>query len=159
MGLIAAGVEAHVMDRPGGIFVRRAEQVADEDRILLQSVARAIIPHPRGSLVGQGPRRGSAEVKVSRLVPTRNRRVEAAPDDLLPRDLILFNGLGGFTRDGCEYSIATLAGQTTPAPWVNVLANPNFGTVISESGLAYTWGENAHEFRLTPWHNDPVSDA
>ena len=47
----------------------------------------------------------------------------------------------------------------TPAPWVNVLANPHFGTVISESGLAYTWSENAHEFRLTPWGNDPVSDA
>ena len=47
----------------------------------------------------------------------------------------------------------------TPAPWVNVLANPHFGTVISESGLAYTWSENAHEFRLTPWSNDPVSDS
>ena len=47
----------------------------------------------------------------------------------------------------------------TPAPWVNVLANPEFGTLISESGGAYTWSENAHEFRLTPWHNDPVSDA
>ena len=46
----------------------------------------------------------------------------------------------------------------TPAPWVNVLANPLFGTVISESGMAYTWAENAHEFRLTPWYNDPVSD-
>ena len=44
----------------------------------------------------------------------------------------------------------------TPAPWVNVLANPNFGTVVSENGQAYTWSENAHEFRLTPWHNDPV---
>jgi cellobiose phosphorylase len=50
-------------------------------------------------------------------------------------------------------------GQTTPAPWANVLANPHFGTIVSESGGAYTWSENAHEFRLTPWHNDPVSDA
>jgi cellobiose phosphorylase len=40
-----------------------------------------------------------------------------------------------------------------------VIANSEFGTVISESGSAYTWGENAHEFRLTPWHNDPVTDA
>ena len=40
MGLIAAGIEAHVIDRPGGIFVRRAEQMSDEDRILLQTVAR-----------------------------------------------------------------------------------------------------------------------
>ena len=76
------------------------------------------------------------------------------------RDLILFdNGLGGFTPDGREYVITTAPGQATPAPWVNVLANPHFGTVVSESGAAYTWSENAHEFRLTPWHNDPVSDA
>ena len=54
--------------------------------------------------------------------------------------------------------ISTVQSQVTPAPWVNVLANPLFGTVISESGMAYTWAENAHEFRLTPWYNDPVSD-
>ena len=55
--------------------------------------------------------------------------------------------------------ITTTREQTTPAPWVNVLANPRFGTVISESGSANTWAENAHEFRLTPWNNDPVSDS
>ena len=55
--------------------------------------------------------------------------------------------------------ISTARGQVTPAPWVNVLANPHFGTVVSENGLAYTWSENAHEFRLTPWYNDPVSDS
>ncbi|MDP3260317.1 MAG: protein ndvB, partial [Thermodesulfovibrionales bacterium] len=69
------------------------------------------------------------------------------------------NGLGGFTPDGREYIITTTHGQVTPAPWVTVQANPLFGTVISESGLAYTWSENAHEFRLTPWHNDPVSGS
>jgi len=159
MGLIAAGIEAHVIDRPGGIFVRRAEQIADDDRILLQSVARAIISDRRGSLVEQVTRRGPAEVRLPRLVPTRNHHGEEHPQAPPSRDLILFNGLGGFTPDGSEYVITTVAGQATPTPWVNVLANPHFGTVISESGLAYTWGENAHEFRLTPWHNDPVSDA
>ena len=69
------------------------------------------------------------------------------------------NGLGGFTPDGREYVISLAPDQTTPAPWVNVLANPHFGTVISESGVAYTWSENAHQFRLTPWHNDPVTDS
>ncbi len=78
----------------------------------------------------------------------------------MPRhDLLFFNGLGGFTPDGREYIITTTPDQVTPAPWVNVLANPHFGTVISESGSAYTWAENAHEFRLTPWYNDPVSDT
>ena len=54
--------------------------------------------------------------------------------------------------------IILAAGQTTPAPWVNVIANAQFGTVVSEAGSAYTWAENSHEFRITPWHNDPVSD-
>ena len=158
-GLIAAGIEAHVMDRPGGIFVRRAEQIADEDRILLQSVARVIITDRRGSLVEQVGRRSLAEVRVPRLAPTRAHRAEPSLAHVPARDLVLTNGLGGFTPDGREYIVTMLAGQATPAPWSNVLANPDFGTVISESGLAYTWSENAHEFRLTPWHNDPVSDA
>ena len=160
MGLIAAGVEPHAMDRPGGIFVRPAEQISDEDRILIQSVARAIINDSRGTLAEQINRRGPVEVRVPRLKPTRRQRAELPAATGLPRsDLILFNGLGGFTGDGREYVIMTAPGQVTPAPWVNVLANPHFGSVISENGLAYTWGENAHEFRLTPWHNDPVSDA
>jgi cellobiose phosphorylase len=159
MGLIAAGVEAHVIDRPGGIFVRPAEQISNEDRILLHSVARAIITDKRGSLADQITRRGHVEATVPRLTPTRIRRAEPLPSAALPRhDLAFFNGLGGFSPDGREYVITTAHGQVTPAPWVNVLANPFFGTVISESGQAYTWSENAHEFRLTPWHNDPVSD-
>jgi cyclic beta-1,2-glucan synthetase len=79
--------------------------------------------------------------------------------DAARSDLMSFNGLGGFTPDGREYVISTTPALTTPAPWVNVLANPHFGTVVSESGRAYTWSENAHEYRLTPWHNDPVSDS
>ncbi len=74
------------------------------------------------------------------------------------RDLVAFNGIGGFTRDGHEYIITTTPESPTPAPWVNVLANPWFGTVVSESGTAYTWCENAQMYRLTPWNNDPVGD-
>jgi cyclic beta-1,2-glucan synthetase len=160
MGLIAAGLEAHVMDRPGGIFVRPIDQISNEDRILLQSVARAILTDRRGSLADQITRRGHADVTVPRLTPIRTRRAEPLPSAAVPRtDLTFFNGLGGFTPDGREYVITTSHGHVTPAPWVNVLANPHFGTVISENGQAYTWSENAHEFRLTPWHNDPVSDA
>ena len=160
MGLIAAGVEANVIDRPGGIFVRPADQISSEDRILIQTVARAIISDSRGTLADQISRRSPVEVPVPRLTPTRSHRPEPAAVAALPRrDLVFFNGLGGFTPDGREYVITTAHGQMTPAPWVNVLANPHFGTVISESGLAYTWSENAHEFRLTPWNNDPVSDS
>ena len=82
-----------------------------------------------------------------------------AAAEMPTRDLAFFNGLGGFSRDGREYVMLLGPGQTTPAPWVNVIANPQFGTVVSESGCAYTWAENSHEFRLTPWYNDPVTDA
>src|SRR3546814_1826943 len=68
------------------------------------------------------------------------------------------NGFGAFSADGHEYVIDLAQGQATPAPWSNVLANPRFGCVASESNTGYTWAENAHEFRLTPWHDDPVSD-
>jgi cyclic beta-1,2-glucan synthetase len=160
MGLIASGVEAHVVDRPGGIFVRIAEQISFEDRILIQSVARAIITDGRGTLAGQINRRVPTEVRIPRLVPTRTHRPEAPSVAELPREAsILFNGIGGFTPDGREYVIAPAAGQATPVPWVNILANAHFGTVVTECGMAYTWSENAHLFRLTPWHNDPVGES
>jgi cellobiose phosphorylase len=160
MGLIAAGTEVSLTDRPGGIFVRPADQIAEEDRILIQTVARAIITDSRGSLADQINARTQGEVNIPLLPPTRTHRPEPLAVAPMPRtDLTFYNGLGGFTPDGREYVITTAHGQVTPAPWVNVLANPNFGTVVSERGSAYTWSENAHEFRLTPWGNDPVSDS
>jgi cyclic beta-1,2-glucan synthetase len=160
MGLIAAGVEANLTDRPGGIFIRSSDQISEEDRILIQSVARAIITDSRGSLADQIDGRSVVEVPVPPFTPARPHRTESRAETELPfRNLIFFNGFGGFTPDGREYVITTAEGQSTPAPWINVLANAHFGTVVSESGVAYTWGENAHEFRLTPWSNDPVSDS
>jgi cyclic beta-1,2-glucan synthetase len=160
LGLVAVGLETQAMDRPGGIFVRSLEQISEEDRTLFQTVARVILSDNRGTLAEQINRPGPQQVRVPRLKPSRPRQVEAPAAFELPRrDLILSNGIGGFTPDGREYVITTTPDQITPAPWANVLANPRFGSVISESGQSYTWGENAHEFRLTPWHNDPVSDA
>jgi cyclic beta-1,2-glucan synthetase len=166
MGLIAAGVEAHVMDRPGGIYVRHVEQIAHEDRTLLQSVARAVFSDHRGSLAEQIDRRPPRGHRPAPFVPTpgvERRRARPARDPASTREsrpeIAMGNGIGGFAADGREYLIAPPAGERPPAPWVNVLANPRFGCVISEAGSAYTWCENAHELRLTPWHNDPVSDT
>ncbi|MDK9707323.1 MAG: cyclic beta 1-2 glucan synthetase [Desulforhopalus sp.] len=160
VGLIAAGIEANVTDRPGGIFVRPADQIAEEDRILFQAVARVIVSDSQGTLADQINGRSFAGVAIPQLVPSRTLRPEPLAIAPQPRpDLLFFNGLGGFTPDGREYVVTTAKGQKTPAPWVNVLANPVFGTVVSESGSSYTWTENAHEFRLTPWANDPVSDG
>jgi cyclic beta-1,2-glucan synthetase len=158
MDLIAASQEAPFVDKPGGIFVRRGEAISDEDRALLQTVARVVLMEDAGSLADQVDRRPRSEVSIPALRPTR-KRAELPVLEAPPRDLAFFNGLGGFSRDGREY--VTLLGprKNTPAPWCNVIANPQFGTVISESGSSYTWAENSHEFRLTPWTNDPVTDG
>jgi cellobiose phosphorylase len=155
--LIASGIEVQMLDKPGGIFVRRLEQVSSEDRVLLQSVARLVLADENGTLTEQLERPGLPEPIIPLLVPARSPARDL-PKPLSQPELIFYNGLGGFAPDGREYIITLAADQVTPAPWVNVLANPYFGTVVSESGSAYTWVENCHEFRLTPWNNDPVTD-
>ncbi|MCU0767836.1 MAG: cyclic beta 1-2 glucan synthetase [Burkholderiaceae bacterium] len=160
LGLISSSIESHVIDRPGGIFVRHAEHIAGEDRVLLQAVARATVSDRLGTLAQQVAAKRMAERRPPTLKTTHPPEPGVAtppPEDT--RALMLFNGFGGFTPDGREYVISTDGVRRPPAPWVNVIANPRFGTVVSEAGSAYTWCENAHELRLTPWHNDPVSDT
>ena len=161
MDLVGASPETVSVDKPGGIFVRRGELMSEEDRVLLQTVARVILVDDAGTLQEQIERRGQAELSIPALQPLR-RPTLAAPREsaeIPQRELSFFNGLGGFSRDGREYVMILSPGRTTPAPWVNVIANPQFGTVVSESGSTYTWSENSHEFRLTPWYNDPVTDT
>jgi cyclic beta-1,2-glucan glucanotransferase len=160
VGLVQAGTEAKMLDQPGGIFVRNIDQIPEDDRDLFLSVARIVLSDRYGTLAEQIDRRVMPELDIPDLVPTRSPEKPDAIRDQLPfRELEFFNGFGGFTHDGREYVVQLSAGEATPAPWVNVLANPRIGSVISESGSAYTWSENAQLFRLTPWHNDAVTDT
>ncbi len=158
MGLINSGPEAQVLDKPGGVFVRRAEELSEEDRVLFQSVARVVLNDSAETLLEQVERRAVAE-RLPRHLIASSQALSEESQPLMARERIFCNGLGGFTPDGHEYVVTLEAGQSTPAPWVNVIASPHIGTVVSESGSVYTWVENAHEFRLTTWHNDPVSDS
>nr|WP_183960731.1 glycoside hydrolase family 94 protein [Chiayiivirga flava] len=166
LSLVSAGPEGNVLDRPGGIFVRPAQQISHEDRILLQTVARVIVSDQRGTLAAQVGRSAPRERTVPLLIeptadaPPADASADATPWPFASTDALQFdNGTGGFSPDGREYAIALHDGAATPAPWSNVMANMQLGTVVSESSSGYTWFENAHEFRLTPWHNDPVSDT
>jgi cellobiose phosphorylase len=159
MDLVAASPEAALVDKPGGVFVRRGEQMSEEDRTLLQTVARVVLKDDAGTLAEQSERRGRVEVLIPALRPARGLPEIAGSTETPYRDLAFFNGTGGFSRDGREYVAILRPGQNTPAPWVNVIANAQFGTVVCESGSVYTWSENSHEFRLTPWYNDPVTSA
>ncbi|MDB5273643.1 MAG: glycosyltransferase 36 [Chitinophagaceae bacterium] len=162
LGLItseASNSNNPVHNKPGTIFVKSADQLSSEDRILFESVARVIIHDNKGTLAEQ-VNRHYTEKALPPLLEIKSLSMDHVPSTLdLPVDLLFFNGTGGFTPDGKAYKIKTDHLRTTPAPWVNVIANPDFGTVVSESGSAYTWAINAHEYRITPWSNDPVSDV
>jgi cyclic beta-1,2-glucan synthetase len=164
VSLVSSSTEGGMIDKPGGVFVRRADQITEEDRTLLQTAASVVLNDSEGTFQDQVERRMRPEFQTPRLKPSIVRREFIARERgttlrMPVGDLKSFNGFGGFSRDGREYVIVLPKGTKTPAPWVNVIANPFFGTVISESGSAYTWLENSHEFRLTPWSNDPVTDT
>ncbi|MEX2250609.1 MAG: glucoamylase family protein [Acidimicrobiia bacterium] len=140
----------------GGVFVLNGRHLSAEDRTTLQSAARAVLLSHHGTLADQVARRPTEEV-----APTTRAKPVAADETGVsqPRPEREFhNGLGGFAADGSEYVVVLGEDQWTPAPWINVVANPRFGFCASESGSGYTWSENSRENQLTPWSNDPVAD-
>ena len=145
----------------GGVFVLRGERLTAEDRTLLQTAARAVLLSRRGSLADQVVRVerpvSATPVRAVPPVPAAPPPVERGRHPPLP-SLEFWNGLGGFDKDGREYVVVLGPGQSTPAPWLNVIANPSFGFQASESGAGYTWAGNSRENQLTPWSNDPASD-
>jgi cyclic beta-1,2-glucan synthetase len=157
---LEALVRAHSMytgvDKPGGVFLRSADQVPAEDRTLLAAAASIALVAARGTL---GQQLG-VPVEVPELPRTLARkRGPREPSAPLPfMELPYFNSLGGFTPDGREYAIYLGPNTHTPAPWVNVIANPTFGTLVSETGAGFTWYGNSQRNRLTAWSDDPVLD-
>jgi cyclic beta-1,2-glucan synthetase len=162
-GLLAGlGLARHLGER-GGVHVVHADLIGPAGCQLLEVVAHATLRAGGASLEAQ-----LANVHVERpTLPTfvpAFAPVEAAGGDGraepggASETLVGFNGFGGFTEDGREYVIHLQPGDATPAPWCNVLANDEFGTLVTEAGGGFTWSRNSAEFRLTPWTNDPVSD-
>ncbi|MFD3263845.1 GH36-type glycosyl hydrolase domain-containing protein [Phenylobacterium ferrooxidans] len=141
----------------GGVYVLRGDLVSPALQARLLSVARVVLSAQHGRLEDQLDRlRDRREWPRPPLaapqVPARPLRSSPVPD------LEAYNGIGGFAREGREYVVVLSPGQTTPAPWINVVANPVFGFQISAEGSGYTWALNSREHQLTPWSNDPVAD-
>jgi cyclic beta-1,2-glucan synthetase len=148
------------LNRRGGIFLLRADQIRLEDRVLLDTAARVILDGKKGSLSEQLEQLHPQPARLPRFVPTIPSfdDIEPTPPLIRPTDLLFDNGIGGFSADRREYVIWSEPDQQPPAPWINVISNPHFGFLVSEAGLGFTWCENSGENRLTPWRNDPVSD-
>ena len=143
----------------GAVFILRADLITRETHALLLSVARVVLAGRRGSLSDQlGRVRDSGAAPPPLKRPRRLTRKDTSPSPPATPGLEFFNGLGGFASDGKEYVTILGAGQSTPAPWINVIANPSFGFQVSAEGGGYTWSVNSRENQLTPWSNDPVTD-
>jgi cyclic beta-1,2-glucan synthetase len=143
----------------GKVSVLRSAALPPGHRDLLQWAARAIFAARRGALrdqlvLPQGPVPvPRARLKVS--------AAESSADDAAHSAAALefFNGLGGFDAASREYVVVLDQNQWTPTPWVNVIANPQFGFLVSADGSGSTWSLNAQQNQITPWCNDPVSNA
>ena len=147
------GHEAH-----GNVYIVRTDRVTASQRDVLQSVARVVLSSRRGTLAEQVARAHRSDATPVAW-PRRRSPTKRTPDVANPQpDLEFFNGLGGFAQDGREYVVILRDGRWTPAPWINVIANPRFGFQVSESGSGYTWSVNSRENQLSAWSNDPVSD-
>jgi len=147
------------LDKRGGIFLLREDQLSDAQRTLLQTAARVVLDGAEGPLAKQLEKLDRLPVRLPLFVPVLSASGTDPVSQLeRPADLLFDNGLGGFSPDGREYVIYLEPGHWTPAPWVNVITNPEFGFLVSEAGLGCTWAVNSGGNRLTPWRNDAVSD-
>jgi cyclic beta-1,2-glucan synthetase len=147
------------VNRRGGIFLVNLDRMREVERTLLETAARVILEGEKGALEDQLEKMESTPTRLPVFAPIREQfDEEAIPSIKRPDDLKYDNGYGGFSQDGSEYVIYLEPGQFTPAPWVNVITNPDFGFLVSESGGGYTWAVNSGENRLSPWNNDPISD-
>ena len=177
LSLVRADGGSERIDQPGGVFVLKAAVMQDDEKILLQAAARVVLVGDRGSLASQLDRTEWHHPLPGALAVSHDRVKWDDEPVRLPADLLFANGLGGFTPDGREYCLlvsghelphksgngqpkppSVVYPRLAPAPWSNVVANPGFGFLVSESGLGFTWSGNSQTNRLTPWSNDPVSD-
>ena len=138
----------------GTIHVLRSDILNAAARAQLISLARVILVASRGDLASQLARLAPLPIAGGAGLPSIP---PASPAPELP-ELEFFNGTGGFDLNGREYVTILQGGQTTPAPWINVVANPAFGFNVSAEGSGHVWAENSRENQLTPWSNDPVID-
>jgi cyclic beta-1,2-glucan synthetase len=141
----------------GSVFLLRTDLLSEQTRARLFAVARAVLVAQRGSLAEQLDRLRTAAPAVKRR-PNMGQQPYAPPSAPGSLELEFFNGLGGFAADGREYVTQLGPGQTTPAPWINIIANRSFGFQVATEGSGFTWAQNSRENQLTAWSNDPITD-
>ncbi len=142
----------------GALIALRGEAIAAQHRDFLQVAARAVFTCDSGPLGEQLQAAPEPAIAARLRRENSGEEIRSHTPRLVPA-LEYFNGLGGFDPGAREYVIVLDDGQWTPAPWINVIANPHFGFLVSADGSGSTWSLNAQQNQITPWCNDPVSDT
>lgn len=161
-----------LVNKPGGVFLLKKDQLQSDVVLLLHTVSRLVFSGEYGSLPNQirklvriaeqAPCPSGSHEQEKRLRPVLEKSTAKDNENLLndlKDNLLFYNGYGGFSPDGKEYVIIATNQNNTPLPWVNVIGNPGFGTMVTEAGSSYTWSMNSREYKLTPWSNDPLLDS
>ncbi len=155
---ISATQVPSVQGETGQVFMLRADLLSHETLRVLPAVARVVLYGRRGDLASQLSR-------IRDVAPTPDKTTEllrstsrSKPPVINTGHLEFFNSFGGFDADGREYAIVLGADKPTPAPWINVIANPFFGFQCAADGGGYTWFGNSRENQITAWSNDPVTN-
>lgn len=140
------------------IFVVRRDLIDTDTYYALLAAAHITLHTHNGPVLDQIEH---AEISLTRhkITPSSLTRLQqAAPVTVHSKDLAFWNGFGGFANAYQEYVVRLSGNRVTPQPWINIIANDNFGFHTSSEGASFTWSRNSRDFHLTPWSNDPVTD-
>ncbi|GEC32954.1 GH36-type glycosyl hydrolase domain-containing protein [Sinorhizobium fredii] len=158
-GELNSGPQAELVGKPGGIYLLPAGEGSHDLKDTVTAAARIVLSSSRGALADQLGGRKEVASPAARISEFPSSETSAEHSAGVGKDLLFWNGFGGFSADGREYVIVVDGiASPTPTPWCNVIANADFGCLTSESGMGCTWAGNSQLNRLTPWSNDPVSD-
>ncbi|WP_439154203.1 GH36-type glycosyl hydrolase domain-containing protein [Yoonia sp.] len=147
-----------VLGKRGGIHLLAADQIDADLRCGLEAAAHVVLRDDGTSLRETLDRALETHVMPPRFDSGAPLTADVIAPVSRPDNLMFDNGYGGFDPDSGDYVIHLSAGTHTPAPWCNVIANDDFGCLVSEAGFGATWAGNSGEHRLTPWSNDPVAN-
>ncbi|MEO7761812.1 MAG: glycosyl transferase family 36 [Casimicrobiaceae bacterium] len=139
------------------LFALRDRAISVDLRNGLLSAARVVLGFADREDDGVAP--AALDARTTTAIPTAIKASEPAGLASSASAVEFANSTGGFSDGGRNYEIQLTDDRCTPAPWVNVMANPSFGCLVSAEGGGYTWSLNSQQNAITPWPNDPVSDS
>lgn len=150
------------LNSENGVHIIDGSKLSSNERKVILSLSKIVLDSSLGSVedqINMSSRYGIESLQKNTISTPRYPAEPNLPSTIkATTDLTFYNGIGGFTAEGKEYQMTIEPNRGTPLPWSNIIANKHFGTLVTESGLGYTWAQNSQLNKITPWSNDFVTD-